>query len=244
MAQDYDRTMKRLTSTFAADYVQLALGGAPALVEPLQITEQDKELPSLAREVDFAARVTRQGQEGILLLEFQTAWEADVPRRMADYTLRLHLRYGLPVYPVVAVLRPGGRLRCSWSMQAWGQQVARCRFRVLRVWQLEAEQVITQRQQGLYPLLPLMRWPNVGRRHVLERSQALILDQVAPREARADACVALRVLSGIVFPADWLRQVLTRREMMLESPVYEEFREEGREEGRERSRAYVLQVLA
>jgi hypothetical protein len=53
MAQAYDRTMKRLTSLFAPDYVDLALGDTAEYRELVMIedSDQDKELPSLSRAV-------------------------------------------------------------------------------------------------------------------------------------------------------------------------------------------------
>ena len=85
----YDRTMKRLTSRFTSDYVRFALGADVSRAEPLSVEEEDKELPALSREVDFVARVGRQEEEALLLMEFQTAWGRDMPRRMAGYTWRL-----------------------------------------------------------------------------------------------------------------------------------------------------------
>ena len=108
MAQ-YDRTIKRLTSEFAEDYVRFVLRAERFALERLEVEEIDKELPALSREVDFVARVTMEGQTALLLLEFQTAWAADMPARMVGYTWRLYDRYELGVYPVVLVLRPGGR---------------------------------------------------------------------------------------------------------------------------------------
>ena len=247
MAQEYDRTMKRLTSLFAPDYVDLALGDTAEYRELVTIedSDQDKELPSLSRAVDFVARVSRNQEEALLLLEFQTRWEADVPQRMAGYTWRLYERYGCPVYPVVAVLRPRGLLTQEWRMRTWGEEVARCAFRVVPVWEIDAAAVIAAQRTGLYPLLPLMRWKEPAPDRILEQSQELILKQVTERETRADAYVALQVLSGIVYPPELVHHILTRRELMLESPVYAQFIEEGRKEGREQSlRESVLTALS
>ena len=240
----YDRTMKRLTSVFTADYVRFVLGTDTATAEPLDIAEQDKELPALSREVDFVARVQHKGEAALLLIEFQTAWTADMPRRMAGYTWRLFERYGDAVHPVVVVLREGGRLRHVWQMRTWGQRVGYFRFHVVPLWELEAAGVLHERLVGLYPLLPLMRWPETHPRQVLEQSQQRILEEIPDREQRADAYVALNVLSGIRYSPSLVRQILNRRELMLESPVYEEIMEEGRREGeRDRLCADVLAVL-
>ena len=118
-------------------------------------------------------------------------------------------------------------------MSAWGRDVAWCRFEVMRLWEVEAEGVVSQGLVGLYPLLPLMRWRESEPAVVLARSQDLILEQIKGREARADAYVALRVLSGMTYPTELVNQILQRRELMLESPVYEQIMEEGRQAGRE-----------
>jgi predicted transposase YdaD len=240
----YDRTMKRLTSVFTSDYVQFVLGAQPVDAEPVDIEEQDKELPALSREVDFVARVRMDGQSILLLIEFQTVWAADMPQRMAGYCWRLYERYHEPVYPVVVVLKPGGRLRRTWTMHARGRLVASCRFEAMPLWKVDAATVMSQKLVGLYPLLPLMRRPETDSRDVLEESQQLILEEIPDREQRADAYVALRVLSGIAYPLELVKQILKRRALMLESPVYREILEEGRlEERQERLCADVLAVL-
>ncbi|MEW6755517.1 MAG: hypothetical protein AB1505_31745 [Candidatus Latescibacterota bacterium] len=241
----YDRTLKRLTATFAADYVRFVLRGEPFSAEPLDVAAQDRELPALSREVDFVARVRLRSGEALLLIEFQTAWALDVPRRMAGYTWRLHERYGEPVYPVVVVLRPGGSLQRAWRLRAWGRPVATCRFEVIPLWRVQAQDVVVQQLAGLYPLLPLMRWPTADPAAVLEHSQRLILEQIHGTEARADAYVALRVLSGIAYPLDLVKRILQRRQLMIESPVYREILEEGREEGQQQRLCRdVVEVLA
>ena len=87
---------------------------------------------------------------------------------------------------------------------------------------VDAEPVAIEEQDKELPALS---------REVLEQSQQLILEEIPDREQRADAYVALRVLSGITYPSALVSQILKRREIMLESPVYREILEEGRLEG-------------
>lgn len=249
---EYDLTMKRLTAEFAEDYVRFVLGRAPSYAEVLEIEEMDKELPSLMREVDFAVKVEMEGKHIVLLVEFQTRWEGDVPQRMMGYCWRLYERYGFPVYPVVMVFREGGVLKDGLEMRTLEMEVIRFRFRVVPVWEVEGSGVVDQRLMGLYPLLPLMRWEGRRSEEVLEESQRLVLGGIEERERRADAYVALRVLSGIRYPLELIHRILRRRDIMLESPVYREILEEGRELGRRegievgeeaRLREDVLEVL-
>jgi hypothetical protein len=122
-------------------------------------------------------------------------------------------------------------LASSWHMVTWGQPVASCWFKVIALWEVDAAQVMDQELTGLYPLLPLMRWEEEHESAaILEQSQRLILDEIEPLEARADAYVGLRVLSAISYPSELVKQILQRKELMLESPVYREIQEEAREE--------------
>ena len=79
--------------------------------------------------------------------------------------------------------------------------------------------------------------------------ERLVLDEIEDREERADAYVALQVLSGMRYPVERIRHILRRRDLMLESPVYREILEEGKAmglaEGQEEGlRESVLEALA
>jgi hypothetical protein len=125
----------------------------------------------------------------------------------------------------------------------WGQPVASCWFKVIAWWEVDAAAVMDQQLTGLYPLLPLMRWERAtDPAAILEQTQRLILDEIEPLEARADAYVGLRVLSAISYPSELVQQILQRRELMLESPAYREIREEGWEEALREAVLAALEV--
>jgi len=238
----YDLTMKRLSAEFVEDYVRFALGRPASHAEVLEVAELDKELPTLMREVDFVAMVEVEGEHFVLLVEFQTAWESDVPQRTLGYSWRLYERYKLPVYPVVVVFRKSGALRDRLNLRALELEVLRFRFRVVPVWELDGAEVVAQQWVGLYPLLPLMQWEGKEAEAVLRESQELVLSQIAEKERRADAYVALRVLSGIRYPLSLIDRILRRKEIMLESPVYREILEEGKAMGLEEGKAMGLET--
>ena len=128
-------------------------------------------------------------------------------------------------------------------MVTWGRPVASCWFNVISLWEVDAAGVMEQGLTGLYPLLPLMRWEKETEpAAILEQSQRLILDEIEPLEARADAYVGLQVLSGISYPSELVKQILQRRELMLESPAYREIQEEGRQEAQREDVLAALEV--
>ncbi|MCL0048011.1 hypothetical protein M1O14_01035 [Dehalococcoidia bacterium] len=239
----YDITLKRLTDAFAADYVRFALGAEGVAVEVIDVEKVDKELPLLLREVDFAARVKVEEEEFVLLMEFQTAWREELSERMLGYTWRLFEKYRLPVNPFLILLREGGKPRESLEVKVLGRRVFHFDFTIIPVWEMEGKKIVEEKLTGLYPLLPLMKWEEPVER-VLERTQGLILGEVEEPERRADAYVALKVLSGIKYPLEVIEKILRRRDIMIESPVYEQILKEGREEGRKETlRDDILAVL-
>ena len=124
-----------------------------------------------------------------------------------------------------------------------GRRVFHFDFTIIPVWEMEGKKIVEEKLTGLYPLLPLMKWEEPVER-VLERTQGLILGEVEEPERRADAYVALKVLSGIKYPLEVIEKILRRRDIMIESPVYEQILKEGREEGRKETlRDDILAVL-
>ncbi len=237
----YDITMKRLSAEFVEDYVRFALGRPASHAEVLEVAELDKELPSLMREVDFVAKVEAEGERFVLLVEFQTAWENDVPQRTLGYSWRAYERYELPVYPVVVVFRKSGALRDRLDIRALELEVLKFRFRVIPVWELDGAEIVAQKWAGLYPLLPLMPWEGKSDETVLRESQNLVLSQIGEKERRADAYVALRVLSGMRHPVSLVDQILRRKEIMVESSVYQEILKEGKVMGLQEGKVLGLQ---
>jgi predicted transposase YdaD len=238
----YDVTLKRLTDEFPEDYIRFALGLERFAVEVLHVEAVDKELPLLLREVDFAATVKVE-EEFILLMEFQTDWKEDLPQRMLGYTWRLFEKYRLPVRPFLVLLREGGKPKDTLEMKALAKEVLRFEFTIVPAWEVDGERIVAGKLPGLYPLLPLMKSVEPEGR-ILERTQELIMNEIQGRERRADAYVALKVLAGIKYPLEVVEKILRRRDIMIESPVYEQILKEGREEGREETlKNSVLAVL-
>ena len=153
---------------------------------------------------------------------------------------------------MVLVFQRTGQLSDEWVMRGLGREIVRFGFEVIPLWELDPREVIARGLKGVYPLLPLMKGEGREVEGVLEESQRLILEEIEDRQERADAYVALRVLSEIVYPGALVRRILQRREIMLESPFYREILEEGRATGLqegmekgmdERLREDVLEVL-
>jgi hypothetical protein len=96
------------------------------------IEELPQETVSLRRS-DFPLWVrTKDGREQIVLLEFQTRWEWEVPIRLLEYHARFRLKYRLPVLSVLILLRRREGIEGLYEDE-------------IRMWQIKAEEVIKRR---------------------------------------------------------------------------------------------------
>jgi len=109
----YDVASKRLVELGKESLLNWLLGIEPSSVELIE--ELPEETVSL-RSSDFPLLVRYEsGEKQIVLLEFQTRWENELPLRLMDYAVRFKLRYSLPVKPVVLLFRESSAARESYD---------------------------------------------------------------------------------------------------------------------------------
>ncbi|MGH9940303.1 MAG: hypothetical protein ACREAM_29020, partial [Blastocatellia bacterium] len=96
-------------------FKDLAEQDAEVLLRLLDAIPPGATVTPLPREVSVQALLPDQpyeisvaGQKHIARLEAQTYYESDLPHRVADYDVRLWLKYRLPVYTYVLVFVPTG----------------------------------------------------------------------------------------------------------------------------------------
>ncbi len=191
-------------------------------VQTSTLIEVPQETTSVRRS-DFPLRVTtRAGEELLVLVELQTRWQADMPLRLLEYRARHMLREKVDALSVVLLLRPGGDVR-----DVYEDREVRYHYRVVKVYEADAREVLERGPVCLLPLVPLMREGE----SLAQDADRRIYESNLPRPVKADMLTILTLLSGIV--SKDLAEVLLyrRRDIMIESPAYELIKREGIEEG-------------
>lgn len=222
---EYDIAAKVVLEHAKETLLRWFAGLEPEQVELLEALPQ--ETVSLRRS-DFPLWVrTQDDQEHIVLLEFQTRWERDVPLRLAEYAIRFRLKYALPVQSIVVVFRRSGNIP-----EVYEDATLRYRYGVVRLWEASAEEVLAGEEWGLYPFIPLMAGEEGT---VFDAAERLYTSELARRE-KADLLTALTIFAG--FRSDSLVQRLLRerRDIMSESIAYEIIKREGHQEGHQEGR--------
>jgi hypothetical protein len=222
--QPYDSSGKWLLNN---EGKALALvGGLPDVVSCQSVQSevvQPRQLP------DGLLEVTLRGREAplLLLVEFCTYPESRVPGQlMDDIMLVWQTRKVLPEV-LAFVLCPKGqatvpsageaRSELGWTRAAFG-------WKVVELWNLDAEQLLACPDVGVVPLVPLMRFE--GPPEPLFRRCRERIDKEGG--ARREQLMAVtRTLAGVRFVERQLLDLFIRSEAMIESPVTKEIYEMG-----------------
>ncbi|MFP4309363.1 MAG: hypothetical protein ACLFRG_19200, partial [Desulfococcaceae bacterium] len=184
---------------------------------------------------DFPVRVTDvNGVSRIVALELQSWWKDDLPLNLLDYRTRYRLKYRMEVISCVVLLRPSAAATDRFS-----DNEVDFRFRLIRIPDFDAEEILRDDVTCLLPFVPLMK---NGPDHLLEADNR-IYESPVPRSQKSDMLTSMAILSGLVSKDLTTQLIQRRRDIMIESPAYEIFREEWMKDGLREGLKPALQAL-
>ena len=243
----FDTISKYLVQTYPGDFARLVLGKEE--VEVLELLDNEQPTPQTFR-TDSLIRV-RLGREEVLIhTEFQTtdSTRVPMPRRIAGYIGRLLERHDLPVCSSVLYLRPeaGRRDPGHFLQERRGHRIL-VEYRVIRLIEQEGQGILEAGTPGLLPFAPLMKPParlppEAWLRQCMQAARELPVD----RSARADLLSGLSILSGLVYEADTVSDIISKEgimdNIMRESSFAQLLTRQAREEGLRESIRDVLEI--
>ncbi|MEA5421059.1 Rpn family recombination-promoting nuclease/putative transposase [Spirulina sp. CCNP1310] len=235
----YDNSCKFLIETYPADFAAWLIG------QPIPLTElQPTELASDPIRADS---LLLQGDDVVLQVEFQTQPDPTMPRRMADYFLRIHKKFPQKRVKQVVIYLRTSRSPLVYETEFQAQGMTH-RFEVLRLW--EQPQSVFWDVPGLLPLAILSQAAENDAVGVLQEIQRRIPEIVADEGMQRNLEATTAIFAGLKLEADVIQQVMRSRAMQ-ESTFYQamikEARQEGlqagRQEGRQEGRVSLLQKI-
>ncbi|MCI0697720.1 hypothetical protein L0337_37700 [candidate division KSB1 bacterium] len=233
MAQDYDVTLKVLLKNFPQDFARVVFKNAEAQIELLNL-----ELPATKHYTDALLKMTVSGETFILHVEFLSSWEKDVPERMHSYAARIAAQYpGFGVYGVVLYINEEDRDKpfpSFYESRILGELRSFHKFDVIKIWELDADDILRQQIIGLLPIVALMRQKNEAREKVLRDAIQQVQQKVEDPGLRAEMYAAMYLFSGL----KQLRALVTKLlkeanmlELLKKSETYQEILAEGEAKG-------------
>ncbi len=260
---EYDSVSKDLIQTYPKDFIRLTLERDDVEVLDILGTEQNTVD---TRHTDSLIRVHIAGKEALVHHEFQTTDDPSMPLRMAGYIIRAIEQHGLPVYSSVIYLRrSAGRRDPGYYIQDFLDRRVLIEYTVIRLSEIEGQDIIDGGPSGLFPFVPLMKRP-VGidsegwLRHCVDATNALAVDE----SIKVDILGKLMILGGLEYDPTLINRILLQEGLMdaimressfaqyikqlgIEQGVeqgIEQGREEGIEQGgRQRAIEDILDVL-
>ncbi len=197
-------------------------------------------------QADMLIKVRLSGEEVLVHFEFQTtdSYDPEMALRMAGYIVRTVETYRLPVYSSVIYLRPdAGRSDPGHYVQdIVGHQIF-IQYQVLRLIEMDGEQVLDAKPTGLIPFTPLMKRPaDVGAEEWLRRCiQTADSIDVPNKPAYLGS---LAVLGNLVYEPETILNIILE-ETMHQPTIVEYLAEEAHQQGaRKNAREAILEALA
>lgn len=156
MAKAADIGGKRLISLAPDAWVKWVTQSPDALAREIL----GSEFQWISRESDVVVRAYHpQIGEFLVLNKLQLRYNTRLPLRMRAYAALAEERYNLPVYPVlINILSPSKTVGIvdSYESQVLGLQ-ARQDYRVINLWEVDAEIVFQQPLLSLLPFVPVLK---------------------------------------------------------------------------------------
>jgi predicted transposase YdaD len=245
MAKKADTSTKRLVSLHQDDWARWLMRDEAVVVQAML----SSDFQWIQRESDIILRVEHP-TEGVFLLvnEVQLRYELPMPVRLMVYSILGEERYQLPVYPVlINILPPSSKVVIPDHYESnFMGMYRRFNYRVINLWELEAEEVLRQELYPLIPMVPVMQGGD--EEDVLRRATRMLREH----ENIGEMETILAFFAEFVFAPEVIRSIM-RFDMTIlrESELYKEILQEGiaegkqlgLEEGRQQERLAMLQLL-
>lgn len=117
-------------------------------------------------------------------------------------------------------------------------------YDVIKVWELKKDLIINQKLYGLYPLLPLMQIEEKEMPEDIIKKTVDAIETVGDTTLKADLMAAMSILASYKF-SEYLVRKYVRREILMESPLYNEWMEaERKETATATSQKFIIESLA
>ena len=219
----FDTVSKQIVHKNPDECIQFYLGIPDA--KAIGVIETEQPVVKWYR-ADSFIHANIRGEEAIVHFEFQThdSTEVPMPYRITGYAGLGIRTYQLPIYSHVIYLHPNAGLNDpgEYVQNMSGYEIT-IKYKVIRLCEIEGQDVLDARLKGLIPFAPLMKPPeemdsDQWLRECVEVAQTIPMDEIS----KSDYLASMAILSDVVFDFHDIRNILPE-ETMHESSVIQYF---------------------
>ena len=234
-----DSPLKDLVRDFAPDFAAWLLGVDPAAIAAVHAENIELSAGKVWSDTIFHVTL-RGGQTTILHIEFQgLRSERPMPVRMLDYISRLAQQGWRSLCSAVIYVGDGAGVHDTGQYQVRcpdGDLTLAWHYRVIRLWQMAAEELLALQRPALLPLLGQTR---IGRPEQVLPAAVTAIGQVADYGQRVrlfDAFASLMRDEEVLTMAERLIEAMDEG-LLMDTPFLRRSREKGLAQGRAEGRA-------
>lgn len=229
----YDIVAKNVVRENANDYIRYCLGTQDA--EAIQVLETEQPTVEWFRADSFIhAKV--QGEEVVVHLELQThdSTRVPMPSRIAGYAGLGIRTFGMPIYSHVIYLHPNaGRNDPGEYVQTAAGYEINIKYKVIRLCEIEGQEILDTKLKGLIPFAPLMKPPEEIEPETWLQ-QCVEVAETIPMDAadKSNYLASMAILCNVIFDFQDIREIIPE-EILMQSEVVQYFKEQGIKQGLE-----------
>ena len=206
----------------------------------------DADISTVTGATDKVLRLHAAEGDRIQHFDFQSGPDAALPRRAHRYNALLEDRHDLPVESIVILLARKANLRSingqyQRKLPGEAQPYLRFRYRVIRLWELPVETVLSAGPSVL-PLAPMSDVQRDQLPRVIERMEERFA-RLTDRTSVGDLWTATKVLMGLRYDKVFTDQLLRGVRAMKESVTYQAIVEEGVQKGVQKGKLQEVQQV-
>lgn len=224
MRNRYDASSKWLIETFASELLRIAGVGPIASVKllPGELI-QSRQLPDGLAEV----RLVGQTDPVLCLIEINTFSYAATANELLDDVMLTYLNRRVVPEVIAITLHDRGNVRVSPNIcvnSPLGHTRLEAGWRVVHLWELNANDFLPLSDPGLAPWVPLMKIDG-SPESVLQQCKDVI-DQKTTDAKHENLLNATYILAGLRWDEKLLKRIFVKEGKMIESPVLQRWFQE------------------
>ena len=248
---DIDIPIKRMMQLRPEDYVEFILPG----IKKEWITELSPvKVPKRESRMDKLLFISSPTEEFIINIEPQAYYDKTLTARMLryradtwEYTLENNL--GTPSIKQIVIYFFKNHDNKIYSLHdSWdGEETLKFSYKPIKIWETKKEKIIRGKLLGLYPLMPLMEKESTETDDDIIRKTVAIINTVEDETLRADLFAVTSILGAYATTREIIKKYI-RRNMLMNSPLFNEWVEEERKEAtiaanKKSARKYITDLL-
>ncbi|WP_139902914.1 Rpn family recombination-promoting nuclease/putative transposase [Clostridium thermarum] len=248
-----DIPIKRLMQSCIEGWINLVVPDCKK--EWIKEMDTDKVPAKKESKLDKLILIDAPQGRSIINIEPQGYLDYKLPARMLryradiwEYTIEKGI--GTPSIEQIVVYFYSNHDNKQYSLKdaSHGEETLNYKFKTIKVWEMNKENVIERKLTGLYPLIPLMEKSQTESDERIIQITMATIDTVTDEALHADLLSVMSILAAEKFSSDLIKKYIGRS-MLMNSPIYNEWVEEERKEAAKKAaldsaKKYIVDLLA